>query len=345
MNTLTTLRDHTTHNRIILWGWQLAQWHSQAQIDEAITIQAYKAAWVDVIDCADIYTGVEEAIWRVRNSVWSLDFPRIHTKHVPDLNAIETNTVTPESTRLLIERSLCRLGAMKLDLVQFHHWDYTIDTYRTSIWTLLELQDEWKIWAVWVTNCSVEFLSKLESELEFIPITTQNQYNIIDRRIEKSLIDFAMERDIGVYAYGSLMGWLISDKYLGMPEPQEPIENRSLRKYLQIIRDWGTWDMFQGMLELLSIMAWRYSVTISDIAIHWTLSRRWINAVILWARHPQHASSLHRIFSFSLSENDMREIDSIYQQWSPIVWDVFDIERYETRHRDIMKFNLNDPKK
>jgi len=82
-------------------------------------------------------------------------------------------------------------------------------------------------------------------------MTTQNQYSIIDRRPESYLIPHILEKNIWLYCYGSLMGWLLSDRYLGVGRPQEPLENRSLRKYLRVIDDWGDWKLFQQLLQTL----------------------------------------------------------------------------------------------
>jgi diketogulonate reductase-like aldo/keto reductase len=56
-----------------------------------------------------------------------------------------------------------------------------------------------------ITNTNVTFLEKLENELHFIPMTTQNQYSILDRRPEKYLLPYILKRKIGLYCYGSLM--------------------------------------------------------------------------------------------------------------------------------------------
>ncbi len=169
---------------------------------------------MDAIDCADIYTGVEETIGRALEHMTEAPRPRIHTKHVPDLDAIRRGKVTPETTRSLVRRSLERTKRKCLDLVQFHQWDYDADTYKTSIATLLSLRAEGLINGLGVTNCSTAFLRVLEDECGFIPLTTQNQYSIIDRRAETSLLPYAESRGIGLYAYGVVMGGLLSDRYL-----------------------------------------------------------------------------------------------------------------------------------
>lgn len=260
------MRDGTRHSRIIMGAWQLSEGHSDSQRGLE-TLRAYVRHGVDAIDCADIYTGVERAIGEAFPADRpDLGTPRVHTKHVPDLSEIRARSVTVAETRARVERSLQRLGRERLDLVQFHHWDYDIDTYRTSVETLLAMQTEGKISSLGVTNSSVEFLETLERECGFVPVSTQNQYSVIDRRPEGLLLPYARERGIGLYAYGTVMGGLLSERYLGSSEPVEPLENRSLRKYLRVIGDWGDWVLFQRMLSTLADIARERSVGIAEIA-------------------------------------------------------------------------------
>ena len=337
------LRNGDSHSKIILWGWQLSEWHSDNQANPIDIYKAYIGAGITAIDCADIYTWVEASIGESLDTIyWSGHIlPRIHTKHVPDLVAIENREITEEWTRSLILRSIQRTRRAYLDLVQFHQWNYEIDTYLISIKTLKDLEYEGLIHWIGVTNCSVEFLLKLEKECDFVPISSQSQYNVIDRRPEKKMLTHCRERNIAFYAYGSIMWWLLTGKLLWTPEPQEPIENRSLRKYLRIISDWWDWELFQELLYTLDIIAKSRNVKIGDIAIAWTIWKVGNGAVITGARNATHASDIQTPFSFTLSDEDLSQIDAVYLKWKPIEWDCFDLERYEPRHRDIMKFNLN----
>ncbi|HRI35619.1 MAG TPA: hypothetical protein PK765_00660 [bacterium] len=45
----------------------------------------------------------------------------------------------------------------------------------------------------------------------------------------------------------------------------------------------------------------------------------------------------------SLDHDDRRHIDEIYFTGTPLDGDCFELERHASRHRDIMKFNLNTP--
>ena len=137
------------------------------------------------------------------------------------------------------------------------------------------------------------------------------------------------------------MWGLLSERYLWVEIPKEPLENRSLRKYIQIINDWGTWDLFQELLVTLKEIADTKNVTLSELAIAWVLNQKAVSSVILWVRNTDYIWSLEKILSVEFNSLELNRIDEIYFKWSELSWDVFDLERYEPRHRDIMKFNLN----
>jgi len=341
VNKHITLRDWVQHGRIINGCWQFSDWHSENTETPVQVLQKYIQSWFLSFDWADIYTWVEEIFWDAheRNKdLWNL---RFHTKHVPDLDDVQKWNISQEKTKKQIMRSCNRMKTNILDNVQFHWWDYTKAWYHISISTLLSLKSEWIINHIWVTNCNVKFLQKLEKEIWFIPMTTQNQYSIVDRRVENFLIPHILEKEIWLYCYGSLMGWLLSDRYLWKERPQEPLENRSLRKYLRVIDDWANWELFQELLQVLSQISDEHSVTISEISIAWVLHQKWVSSAIVWVRNTKHLDSLHRVLNIDLRKSDLYSIDTIYLKWEFLKWDVFDLERDEPRHRDIMKFNLN----
>ena len=336
----TTLRDWTSHARIINGCWQFSEWHSHQTENPEETIQQYINAWHTVFDGADIYTWVEELLWKMiqKNGLHKI---RFHTKHVPDLLDIQSWALSEAETQRSIFRSLERLGIKKLSNVQFHWWDYTKSGYEISIKTLEKLQKEGYIEHIWVTNTNVAELEKWKNELWFIPISSQNQYSIIDRRPKKHLIQYTKTYQIALYCYGSLMWWLLSDRYLRTKEPSEPLENRSLRKYLRVIHDWGNWELFQELLLTLSNIWNKHWVSISEVAAAWVLHQDWVSSIIVGIRSSRHLDSLDRIYDLHLDCEDIQQIDAIYEKWIPLEGDVFDLERNEPRHRDIMKFNLN----
>ena len=125
----TRLTNDYTISSIIKGGWQLAGGHGHVDEQKAIAdMREFVRAGITTFDCADIYTGVEELIGKFlkkyRHDFISGELPpvQIHTKYVPDLDALAT--ITKADTERIIDRSLRRLGVERLDLVQFAWWDY-----------------------------------------------------------------------------------------------------------------------------------------------------------------------------------------------------------------------------
>ena len=117
-------------SRLLKGGWQLAGGHGPIDRAQAVAdMFAFAEAGLDTFDCADIYTGVEELIgaflreWRSVHPTRAGEV-QVHTKYVPDLGQL--GSLTRLDTARVIDRSLARLGVERLDLVQFHWWDYAV---------------------------------------------------------------------------------------------------------------------------------------------------------------------------------------------------------------------------
>ncbi len=127
----TALRPGYEISRVIRGGWQLAGGHGAVDRAAAVDdLAAFHDAGIITFDCADIYTGVEELIGEFRKQALdrggrdALAGLRVHTKLVPDLELLPR--LRKSDVRAIIDRSLLRLKLERLDLVQFHWWDYAI---------------------------------------------------------------------------------------------------------------------------------------------------------------------------------------------------------------------------
>jgi len=127
-------------SRVIRGGWQLSGSHGAVTSDDpAGDMIAFGDAGITTFDCADIYTGVEELIGQFRaryrdlRGQQALDRIRIHTKCVPDLDILPR--ITKSYIEAVIDTSLRRLKMERLDLVQFHWWNYAVPRWlETAHW-------------------------------------------------------------------------------------------------------------------------------------------------------------------------------------------------------------------
>ncbi|AEG91837.1 aldo/keto reductase [Ramlibacter tataouinensis] len=322
--------------RLLRGGWQLAGDHGEVDRRRAIADMAqFVAAGVDVFDCADIYTGVEEIIGEFRAGEPRL---RVHTKFVPDLAIL--SQVDEAYVRRINERSRQRLRAPALDLVQFHWWDYEVPgMLRVAGW-LARLQREGLIRHLGGTNFDTGHTRQLLDA--GVPLVSmQVQYSLLDRRPAGTLSDLCARTPLRLLCYGTLAGGFLTDHWLGAPEPQAP-SNRSLVKYKLVIDDFGGWTKFQELLRLLRGIADRHGVDIAAVATRWVLERPHVAAAIVGARYAAHLPQHLKVFDFALSDADHAAIDRLLAQCPGPQGDTYTLERdRQGRHGRIMKYNLN----
>jgi aryl-alcohol dehydrogenase-like predicted oxidoreductase len=342
----TELRPGYRISRVIRGGWQLAGGHGA--IDRARAVDDFIAAFdagLTTFDCADIYTGVEELYGEVRARLRATRGEEaaarlhVHTKLVPDLAILAR--IRRADVEAIVDTSLRRLRMERLDLVQFHWWDYAHPGWMDVFQWLAELRQAGKIRHVGGTNFDTEHVAAVLAA--GIPLVAlQVQYSALDRRPAHGLVDLCLKHDVRLLCYGSVAGGFLSDRWLGRTEPVDPLENRSLVKYKLIIDDFGGWDLFQELLRALRAVADRHGTDIATVASRLVLERPGVAAVIVGARNGAHVEANAAIAALRLDAQDLAAIEAVTARSSGPVGDVYTLERDRTgRHGAIMKYNLN----
>lgn len=338
------LRPGYNISRVIRGGWQLAGGHGEVDGTAAVEdMIAFAEAGITTFDCADIYTGVEELIgtfrttYANRHGAEALAKVRVHTKLVPDLARLAT--VDRAYVRGIVETSLKRLRMARLDLVQFHWWDYDVPRYLDAVGWLDEMRLDGKVAQIGGTNFdTARTLQIIEAGVPMVSM--QVQYSLLDARPERLLAKAAQANATWIFCYGTVAGGFLGDRWLGQPEPQHPLENRSLTKYKLIIDDFGGWDEFQALLRTLRTIADRHATDIATIASAAMLNRPAVAAVIVGARNRSHLARNVAISNVSLSATDLAEIAAANGQTPE--GDTYTLERdRHGRHGSIIKYNLN----
>jgi aryl-alcohol dehydrogenase-like predicted oxidoreductase len=204
------------------------------------------------------------------------------------------------------------MGVECLDLLQFHWWDYGDENYLDALKHLADLQHEGKIRHLALTNFDTERLGVIADRVRIV--SNQVQYSLIDRRPEFRMASFCREHAISLLAYGTLLGGLLSEKYLGRPEPRRPeLNTASLQKYKHMIEAWGGWTLFQELLAVLKQIADKHRVSIANIGVRYVLDRPAVAGVIVGARlgAAQHIAENTRVFGFALDAGDLALIEAI----------------------------------
>ncbi|MDQ3398384.1 MAG: aldo/keto reductase [Deinococcota bacterium] len=328
-------------DNVIIGCWQLAQGHSSQQLVGLEVLEAYYEAGFRVFDCADIYTGVEELLGTfIRTNKLSPQDIAVHTKYVPDLVAL--SSLSPQQTERAIDRSLARLGLERLDLVQFHWWDYRVPGYLETLDSLGDLKQRGKIREIGLTNFDARHLEEIIAR-GICVASLQTQYSILDRRPQGRLAGLAKDHGIALLCYGSVAGGLLSERHLGKEAPQEPYENRSLAKYMLILEEIGGWDALQDLLEVLGEIAAARHTDVATVACAYCLQREAVRACIVGVRTVNHlAQHLALRDGLELSPGDLGRIESVRTSFAEVPGAAYELERdRDGKHNKIMKFNLN----
>ena len=342
----TTLSPDHRISRVIRGNWQLAGGHGAIDRDASVgDLMAFADAGITTFDCADIYTGVEELIgafrlrYRDERGQEALDAIRVHTKFVPDLDMLPR--IDKRAVEAAIDTSLKRLNTERLDLVQFHWWDYAVDGWLETASWLAELREAGKIRNLGGTNFDTPHLTAMLDA--GVPVVSmQVQYSLLDVRPEQAMVAVGAARGVQLLCYGTVAGGFLSDAWLDKDGPAEPLENRSLVRYKLMIDEAGDWAAFQALLTALRGVADRHGTDIATVASRWVLDRPGVAAVIVGARNRSHLASNLAIADLALDAADHAAIAAARADMQPAPGDVYTLERdREGRHGSIMRYKIN----
>jgi len=326
-------------SRVIKGGWQLAGGHGAIDAGAAVAdMAAFVETGITTFDCADIYTGVEALIGRYLAARGHAGGVQVHTKYVPDLAAL--GRLASRDVTAAIDRSRARLGVDRLDLLQFHWWDYERPGMTDVARWLAEAQARGAVRHLGATNFGTDALGTLLDA--GVPIVAhQVQYSVLDRRPAGAMTALCGRHGIGLLCYGALAGGFLSERYLDAPEPPG-LENRSLVKYRLIVEEAGGWARLQRILHVLADVGRRHEAGIGEVAIAWVLAQPQVAGVIVGARHARHLPATVRASTLHLTEDDAAAIAAVLADGPAVPGDVYELERVKGgRHAAIMRYDLN----
>ncbi|KAJ6002220.1 hypothetical protein N7499_001915 [Penicillium canescens] len=225
-------------------------------------------------------------------------------------------TVTPEAIRAKIDERCQRLRTDKLDLLQFHWQFYNDPQY---IDAMKYLQQDSRVKHLGLCNFDTEHMEKaIESGVKIY--TNQVQFSLIDSRPTVKMVEFCNKNNIKLLTYGTLLGGLLAEKWVGKEAPDLYAETMtpSLRKYFAMIQNWGGWPLFQELLHTLQKIGRKHNVSVSNVATRWVLDFPCVGAVIVGARMGVSEQSQENLASlgWSLDADDQVLIQAILDRSS-----------------------------
>jgi aryl-alcohol dehydrogenase-like predicted oxidoreductase len=301
--------------RILNGMWQMSGAHGRIDRGRAVDeMFLYHDAGFTSWDLADHYGPAEDLIGEFRRRFAA----RYGEERLGEIQAFTKWVPYPgPMTRPIIEQamgvSLSRMGVECLDLLQFHWWDYSDPRYLDALKHLADLREAGKIRHLALTNFDTDHLRTI-TEHGIRVVSNQVQYSLVDRRPMARMAAFCQEHGVWLLTYGTVLGGLLSEKYLGQPEPQRAdLATASLQKYKHMIDAWGGWGLFQELLSTLKRLADKHQVGIANIGVRYILDQPVVAGVIVGARLgiAEHIADNARTFDLALDSADHAAIEAI----------------------------------
>jgi aryl-alcohol dehydrogenase-like predicted oxidoreductase len=209
-----------------------------------------------------------------------------------------------------VDDCLRRLDTDYIDLYQVHFPDPSTPIEET----MRALDDIVKSGKVRYVGCSnftawqaveAQWVAKSEHLTPFA--SAQNQYNLLERNIERELVPAAKKYGMSVLPYFPLASGFLTGKYRpGEPAPEGTRLAGMGANAARILNE----KNYDTLMKLEGI-ALRSGHTMVDLAIGWLVSQDHVGSVIAGATKPEQVEENVRAGEYRLDAGELREVDEI----------------------------------
>ncbi len=315
MRTTTLGRSGLEVSRIAFGTWQLGgDWGSFDEDAAIAAIHHARELGVDFFDTAQAYgfgkseamlgNALREELKRDRDSLV------IATK-----GGIKPRSDRPRDSRREwltqgIEDSLRFLDVDHIDLYQIHWPDSDAPAEETA-GILQEFVDAGKIRHIGVSNYDAAGLADFDKTR---PIETlQSPYHLFRRDIETDPLPYARENDIGVLVYSPLGSGLLTGAFT----PETTFEKTDWRSRSSAFTG-ETFRRNLAIVDKLEEFAADKGISVSQLAIAWTLAQPGVHVAIVGARKAANIEASLAAADIDLTADELVEIDRLTADAVPV---------------------------
>ena len=199
------------------------------------------------------------------------------------------------------EDSLRRLDTDYIDLFQIHWPDSTTPVSETME-ALEILIRQGKIRAAGVCNYSADLVKEASGTISLA--SNQVPYSMVKREIEKEIVPACMKLNIGILAYSPLQRGLLSGKI----KPGHKFNEGDSRPDTPYYKE-PNLSSILAFLEKIKPIADGHGVTLSQLALNWTIQQPGITCALAGARNPQQVMENIAGASFMLTKGEIEIIN------------------------------------
>ncbi len=225
---------------------------------------------------------------------------------LPDSKGGWIENLNPESIRKELEESLRRLQTDYVDLYQFH--DPDPQTPIEESWREMQrLIDQEKIRYGGLSNHSTSLIAKALKVGKVI--SSQNQYNPLNRAVEREIFPFCLEHEIGVLGWGSLSEGVLAGNF--DISKLDPKDFRRRQVYAQQENHTKVEKIRQAFRQVAN----DHGGTMVNAVIAWELMHPALTGAIIGVRSEEEAREMIGGANWKLTPDDMSVIEDALAAW------------------------------
>jgi aryl-alcohol dehydrogenase-like predicted oxidoreductase len=206
------------------------------------------------------------------------------------------------------ELSLKRLGTDYLDLYQIHQPD-PLTSEEETLSALDTLVREGKARYIGNSNyagwqvANAAWVAKSHGWTPYV--SAQNQYNLLDRSIEKELVPACRQFGLGILPYFPLASGFLTGKYRRGQEPEQGTRFAAMRRLADPMLTSANFEKLEHLGEFAS----KRGHTLLELAVGWLATQPEISSVISGATTPDQVKQNAMAINWHLSPEDMVAIN------------------------------------
>ncbi|CAG7643266.1 aldo/keto reductase [Paenibacillus allorhizosphaerae] len=209
--------------------------------------------------------------------------------------------LAPDNVRKSAEQSLRRLRTDYIDIYYIHWPSYDIPVAET-LGEFNKLKEEGKIRAIGVSNFSIDQLKEASQYAQIDVI--QPEYSLLHRGIEKEIIPYCLEQQIGIMSYSSIAKGILTGAFHFGGKKLETDDFRATRRLFLP-------EHLEAETQLINLMqhiSERKGISMSQLAISWLLHRPAMTSAIVGTQSISHLKDNAEAANVQLEEDDLQQL-------------------------------------
>ena len=248
-------------------------------------------------DTAEVYGGghseevLGKALGNKRNQVF------LATKVAKSSNA-------PSNLRNSLIASLKRLGTGWVD-IYYIHWPNPEVPVEETIGEMVKIQKEGLIKHIGVSNFDLPLL-KAAMKIGRVDVV-QNEYNMLQRNIEKDMLPFCLENSISVMSYTSIARGILAGAFHFGGIKLDEKDSRAARRLFKPAHIEAETELLEAMKKIADSR----NITCGQIALAWLFARNGLTSAVVGTQSEKHFLENIGAVDVYLSEEEISALDDV----------------------------------